>query len=202
MKLTLAQQRTYRFIKQFLAEHGFSPTVSEVATGTGIKSKGVAHRYIKAIVEAGKLRLEPGRHRNIELMEAEDDANSEAGLIPLVGTIAAGEPIEAIVNQELLDVQALLAGMNRYALRVKGDSMVEEGIFDNDVVICEPCDTANNGEIVVALIEDEAATLKRLQRNTDGTVTLIPANSALTPMVYPADKVRIQGRFVGLLRLK
>lgn len=199
--LTLAQQRTLRFIRQFIAQHGYAPTVAEVAVGIGIKSKGVAHRYIQALVSANKLRLVAGRHRNIKLIAEDDAGEGNGALIPLLGKIAAGEPIEAIVNQEFLDVQALFAGQHRYALRVKGDSMIDEGIFDDDMVICERCDTASNGEIVVALIDNEAATLKKLQKNKDNTVTLIPANAALSPKVFAADRVRIQGRFVGLLRL-
>jgi repressor LexA len=198
--LTLAQQRAYNFIKKFVAEHSHAPTVAEVASGIGIKSKGVAHRYIQALADAHKIRLATGRHRNIELLP--DDEAKSALSIPLVGNIAAGRPITAILTQETLDIEAILAGENRFALRVKGDSMIDNGILDGDLVICESCDTASNGDIVVALIDNEEATLKHLQKNNNGTVTLNPANSALKPMVYPADKVQIQGRFLGLLRLK
>lgn len=198
--LTLAQQRAHKFIKQFIAEHGFAPTVQEVAQGIGIKSKGVAHRYILALEEAGKIRLAHGRHRNVELID--DAANSDQhAQIPFLGKIAAGRPIEAISDNETLDVQALFAGANRYALRVQGDSMTDEGILDGDVVICEHCQAANDGDIVVALVDDAEATLKSFKNNRNGTVSLIPANPNLLIMVFEAERVKIQGRFVGLLRL-
>lgn len=200
MQLTLAQQRTYVFIKQFIAEHEYSPTVREVANGIGIKSKGVAHRYILALVDVGKIRLIHGRHRNIELIEDEMEGG-HSSQIPFLGKIAAGQPIEAITSHEMLDVQALFSGPNRYALRVKGDSMIDEGIFDGDVVICEHCQAANDGDIVVALVDEGEATLKRFKNNRNGTLSLIPANSTLSPMIFEAERVKIQGRFVGLLRL-
>ncbi len=196
--LTRAQQKTFEFIQDFILTEQYSPTVDEIANGIGIKSKGVAYRYVKALADAGLIRLIPNRRRNIALV----DAPNQAMALPLVGAIAAGQPIEAIAQQESVDLQALLGyATNRYALKVKGDSMIEEGIFNGDIVICEHCDTANNGDIVVALIDNQEATLKRLQRNRDGTITLIPANAALSPMVYDADRVQIQGRFIGLLRV-
>lgn len=199
--LTLAQQRAYKFIKQFIAGHGYAPTVMEVAQGIGIKSKGVAHRYILALQDAGKLVLQQGRHRNIELTENRGELGGSTCQIPLLGKIAAGKPIEVIADNEMLDINALFVGENRYALRVQGDSMIEEGIFDNDLVICEHCKAANDGEIVVALVDDGEATLKTLKNNRNGTVSLIPANPNLSTMVFEAQRVQIQGRFVGLLRL-
>src|SRR5262249_2442293 len=120
----------------------------------------------------------------------------------LVGSIAAGQPITALLNQEKLDIAAILAGENRFALRVKGDSMIDDGILVGDMVLCESCNTEWNGEIVVALIDNEEATLKYLQKNPNGTVTLRPANAAMKPMIYPAEKVQIQGKLLGLLRVK
>lgn len=196
--LTRAQQKAFEFIQNFIATEQHSPTVDEIANGIGIKSKGVAYRYVRALADAGLIRLMPNRRRNIVLV----DAPNQPMALPLVGAIAAGQPIEAIAQQESVDLKALLGyTSNRYALKVKGDSMIEEGIFDGDIVICEHCDTANNGDIVVALIDNQEATLKRLQRNQGGTITLIPANAVLSPMVYEADRVQIQGRFIGLLRV-
>ncbi len=199
--LTLAQQRTLKFIRQFFAQHGYAPTVMEVAEGIGIKSKGVAHRYILALQDAGKLEIQQGRHRNIALLEDDADSDGSASQIPLLGKIAAGQPIEAVVNNEMLDVNALFAGANRYALRVQGDSMIDEGIFDGDIVICEHCKAANDGDIVVALVDEGEATLKTLKNNRNGTVSLIPANPNLSTMIFEAGRVQIQGRFIGLLRV-
>jgi repressor LexA len=122
--------------------------------------------------------------------------------LPLMGSIAAGSPIEAITQQETIDVSQIFLGPNRFALRVKGDSMIDEGILDGDIVVCEKADNASNGQIVVALIDNEQATLKRLQRNQNNSITLLPANAKHKPQSYPADRVNIQGIFVGLLRFE
>jgi repressor LexA len=198
--LTLAHKKTEKFIRQFVEAHGYSPTASEIAAGIGIKSRGVVHRYLKALASAGRIALTPKRHRNIRLLDPVTSLLDSLSALPLVGTIAAGRPIEAVPQQEHLDIAKVFAGMNRYALQVKGDSMIDEGIFDGDIVICEKADTADNGQIVVALIDHEAATLKRLQRNKDATITLLPANSALEPMVYDAERITVQGIYVGLVR--
>lgn len=204
--LTLSQNKTLTFIKDFVAKYSYAPTMAEIAKGIGIKSRGVVHRYVHALEEHGLIHLVPGRHRNIQLLE-DDDSDGGGGQVhqemslPLLGCIAAGRPIEAIAHQERLDLSGLMLGDNRYALQVKGDSMIEEGIFDGDIVICEHSQTARNGEIVVALIDNQEATLKRLQRNPDNSITLIPANARLSPMVYEASRVMVQGIFIGLLRL-
>ena len=198
--LTLSQRKTHQFIKEYFAEYAHSPTAAEIAKGIGIKSRGVVHRYLKALVSAGHIALTPNRHRNIRLLTLAHDMLGGSALLPLVGAIAAGQPIEAISQDETIDVAQIFLGANRYALRVKGDSMIDEGIFEGDIVICERSDAADNGQIVVALIDREEATLKRLEQNTDNTVTLHPANARLEPMIYPTDRVQIQGIYIGLLR--
>ena len=193
--LTLAQRKTEEFIRGFFKEYGYAPTASEIAEGIGIKSRGVVHRYLKALVAAGSIVLTPKRHRNIRLLAPIDDSAS----LPLLGAIAAGQPIEAIPQQETVDVASIFVGPNRYALKVKGDSMIDEGILDGDIVICQKSDTAVNGQIVVALIDKEEATLKRLECH-DKIVTLYPANARLKPMIYSAERVTIQGIYIGLVR--
>ena len=194
--LTPSQHKTLTFIRQFIARYGYAPSLSEIAEGIGIRSKGVAHRYVQALAEAGHLLLHPGQQRGIELVEENvEDALS----IPLMGRIAAGQPIEAIPGQDQLDLSTLY-GPNRYALRVTGDSMVDAGILDGDTVIIEQRDVANDGEIVVALIDGEDATLKRLKYRQDGTLALIAENATMPPMIYAAERVAIQGIVVGQLR--
>lgn len=194
--LTKKQKQTYEFIKSYVQETGESPTMIEIAEGIGIKSKGTAHRYVQNLVDAKLIdREENGCWRNIRVLELANDK-----CIPLMGKIAAGKPIEAIEDQEAIDLSRLF-GPKRYALKICGNSMIDEGIHDGDVVICEPCRTAPNGSIVVALIDNNCATLKRFRNNNDGTVTLIPANADFLPANYPVDRVAIQGVFVGLLRL-
>jgi repressor LexA len=120
--------------------------------------------------------------------------------LPLLGRIAAGQPIEAIPNHDRIDLAEFFVGENRFVLRVQGDSMLEAGILDGDMVVVEQCDHASDGDIVVALIDREEATLKTLRHHSDGSVMLIPANSQMTPMIYPAERVAIQGVVVGQLR--
>ena len=194
--LTLSQRKTYAFIQRFFSEHNYAPTAAEIAQGIGITSRGVVHRYLKGLVQADLIRLLPKRHRNIELLTAPVERS-----LPLVGAIAAGQPIEAIEQQETIDLASIFLGEHRYALKVKGDSMVDEGIFDGDVVVCERTQTAENGQIVVALIDHEEATLKRFFHNKDESVTLVPANSSHHPMIYSGDRVEVQGIYVGLLRV-
>ncbi len=194
--LTMTQRKTLQFIEDFIIRHTYAPTTAEIAKGIGIKSRGVVHRYLRALNEAGHIAMTPKRHRNIRLKRN----LTQTTTLPLVGVIAAGCPIEAIEQHESIDVADVFLGDNRYMLRVKGVSMIEEGIFDGDLVVCEKSQTAETGQIVVALIDQQEATLKRVQHNQDHTITLLPANANLKPMVYAADRVEIQGIFIGLLR--
>ncbi len=196
--LTAAQQRTYEFIKRYIKDNTFAPTIAEIATGIGIRSRTAVHRSLQAIALEGLIELIPNRRRNIKLL---DTAANNDMTLPLLGAIAAGNPIEAISNDSVFDFTSVFLGPKRYALLVKGDSMIEDGIFDGDIVVCQHCDTADNGKIVVALVDNQEATLKRLQRNPNGTVTLRPANSSMRPLNYPASRVQIQGVFIGLVRV-
>jgi repressor LexA len=194
--LTPSQHKTLTFIRQFIAHHDHAPSLSEIAEGIGIQSKGVAHRYVKALADEGLIILHPGRKRGIELVEPASDKRLN---IPLLGKIAAGHPIEAIPGQDMLDLSTLY-GPNRYALRVCGDSMVDAGILDGDTVIIEQRDIANDGEIVVALIDGEDVTLKRLKYRQDDKLALVAENANMPPMIYAAKRIKIQGIVVGQLR--
>ncbi|MCU7796561.1 MAG: transcriptional repressor LexA [Candidatus Thiodiazotropha sp. (ex Myrtea spinifera)] len=195
--LTATQHRTLTFIRRYLKRRGYAPSLIEIAEGIGITSKGTAHRHVQALADAGRIRLITGRKRGIELVDENEVSKSS---LPLLGTIAAGQPIEAIVGQDRLDLADYLLGPNRYALQVKGDSMVDAGILDGDLVIIERCDTADDGAIVVALIDDEEATLKRLRRLKSGRIKLIAENPDISPMIYAAKRVRIQGVLACQLR--
>ncbi|MBT2971255.1 MAG: repressor LexA [gamma proteobacterium symbiont of Ctena orbiculata] len=195
--LTPTQDRTLAFIRRYLKRRGYAPSLIEIAEGIGISSKGTAHRHVQALAEAGAIRLIAGRKRGIELVEAEQGSKLS---LPLLGAIAAGRPIEAIAGRDRLDLADYLLGDNRYALQIKGDSMVGIGILDGDLVIIEGCDSAEDNAIVVALIDDEEATLKRLKRLKSGRIKLIAENPNIPPMTYAAKRVRIQGVLVGQLR--
>lgn len=197
--LTLGQHKVYRFITEYMQRHSCAPTMAEVADGIGIRSRGVAHRYVKALCDVGYLALEEGKKRNIRLLKRSLTKDFSYSL-PLLGKIAAGQPIEAVVDEETVDITNMFLTQGRYVLRVQGDSMVDEGILDGDLIICHQTDRAEEGQIVVALIDRESATLKRLSLKNPGFITLHPANAAHAPQTYPSDRVRIQGVYVGLLR--
>ncbi len=192
--LTSKQHQVWEFICQYIAENTYAPTTAEIAKGIGIQSRGVVHRYLKALEADGRIEMIPGRRRNIQLK-----AQNE-GSIPLIGSIAAGQPIEAVAQDEAIQLSELFVGQGRYALKVKGDSMEDEGILDGDVVICQYTEVAKNNQIVVALVDRESATLKRVEYHQNGTVTLHPANAKHEPQHYHAHQIKIQGLYVGLLR--
>lgn len=192
-------RQVYNFVRVYTARHGYTPKLREIANHLGITSRGVVHRYLRVLEEERFIRIEPDRARGIRLLKGRATAARPFSL-PLLGRIAAGRPIEAIPGEDEIDLSEFFVNRGRFVLRVAGDSMIEDGILDGDMVVVEKRETAENGEIVVALIDGVEATLKRLQKNRDGTVTLRPANAALSPMRYSASRVRIQGVVVGQFR--
>lgn len=199
--LTPRLHDTLNFIREYFTQHGYAPLLSEIALGIGIQSKGVVHRYLQDLSQAGYIEIHTGKHRGIRLIDSEyllqDKKNYS---LPLLGRIAAGHPIEAIPNHDHIDLAEFFIGENRFVLKVQGESMIEAGILDGDMVVVEQCERANDGDIVVALIDHEEATLKTLHHNDDGSIMLIPANNQMSPMIYPAERVAIQGVVVGQLR--
>lgn len=198
--LTERQKATFEFICNYHNEYGCAPKLAEIAAGIGIQSKGVVHRYLKAVAEEGLIELLPGRSRGIRLIkDVVGNLSSEAKL-PLAGKIAAGKPIEAIPDQTTINLADFFLGPNRFALKVQGESMIEAGILDGDMVIVQQRDSAENGDIIVALVDNDEATLKIFQKNKDTTVTLVPANKTMRATVYSAERIRIQGVVVGQMR--
>jgi repressor LexA len=196
--LTDGQRKVLDFIQRFVAIYTIPPKLQEIADGIGISSRGVAHRYVQALVEAGYIETDSGKHRGIRLLRS--NPYQPESRLPLLGEIAAGKPIEAIPGQDEIDLSEFF-GSNNFAIRVKGDSMIDAGILDGDTVIIEFRETANDGDIVVALIDESETTLKRFKRSQRGKyIKLIPENSEMEPMVYEAERVRIQGVLIGQLR--
>ena len=207
MTLSPRLQDTYRFVSSYILRHGRAPLHREIATALGIQSKGVINRYLRALEDEQLIELVPG-HRGIRLT-----AQTPPGTLPLLGRIAAGRhsvdlrgrdfllvTIEAIPDQDEINLMDFFMGPNRFVLRVTGDSMIDAGILNGDMVIVEQRTRAGNNEIVVALIDNEEATLKSIKYNMDGTLTLTPANPRLKPVTYPAERVAIQGVVVGQMR--
>jgi repressor LexA len=212
--LTAKQRELLLFVKERLANDGVSPSFDEMREALQLKSKSGVHRLISALEERGFIRRLPNRARALEVLKMPDAATPAATAprpvvpaaandtveIPLHGRIAAGTPIEALQGTESFSVPAALLGPGEhYALEVSGDSMIEEGILDGDFALIRKVDSARDGEIVVALIDDEEATLKTYRRE-GRTIRLEPANSRYDPQRYDEGRVRIQGRLAGLIR--
>jgi repressor LexA len=213
--LTAKQRELLLFIDDRLKESGVSPSFDEMREALDLKSKSGVHRLISALEERGFIRRLPNRARALEVVKlpetrpmttitpirpvAAAPANDTME-IPLHGRIAAGTPIEALQGTESFAVPAALLGPGEhYALEVSGDSMVDEGILDGDFALIRKADEARDGEIVVALIDNEEATLKTFRR--EGTmIRLDPANRNYEPQRYEPRRVRIQGRLAGLIR--
>jgi repressor LexA len=217
--LTAKQRDLLMFIHQRLGESGISPSFDEMREALELKSKSGVHRLISALEERGFIRRLPNRARALEVVKMPDTAAPAAAPtnviplrptappvandtieLPLHGRIAAGTPIEALQGTETFPVPAALLGPGEhYALEVSGDSMVEEGILDGDFALIRKVDTARDGEIVVALVNDEEATLKTFRREGN-MIRLDPANRHYEPQRYRPDQVQIQGRLAGLIR--
>ena len=193
--LTEREHATLQFIADYILKHRKAPLLTEIATGLGIQSKGVVHRYLSTLEDEGFIRRHQ-KHRGIELV-----GHPNYDELPLLGRIAAGKPIEAIENRELVNFAHLLGGPNRYVLQVKGHSMVDEGIRSGDLVVIEQASNARSNQIVVALIDDQEATLKRIKFPDRETIRLIPSNKNMQPKNYPADRVTIQGVLIGQVRM-
>ncbi|MDT8283649.1 MAG: transcriptional repressor LexA [Gammaproteobacteria bacterium] len=197
-QLTDKQRLTLDFIERYIARHTVAPKLQEIADGIGIRSRGVAHRYVQALIDHHYIAQDNRQHRGIRLLKP--GTHRSESVLPLLGKIAAGKPIEAIPGEDQIDLQDFF-GHNNFAIRVQGDSMIEAGIMDGDTVIIEFRETANDGDIVVALIDETEATLKKFKRSHKGRyIKLIPANKDLEEMVYEASRVRIQGVLIGQLR--
>jgi repressor LexA len=199
--LTSLEDRMLGFIRSHLADHGHAPTLTEIGAALGLRSKGTVHRYVQSLIDKGRLEQPQRGWRSLQLPARRPAARGATRTLPLLGRIAAGKPIEAIPGQDEIAVDELFQGRGkRFALEVRGDSMIEAGILDGDLVIVESRDSADDGAIVVALIDEEEATLKRLKRRRNGEIELIPANRTMALMIYAADRVRIQGVLVGQMR--
>ncbi len=197
MNLTIRQQKILDFIRARIRERGFPPTVREIGEEFGIRSTNGVHGFLRALEKKGAINRDRGLARSIEVLDPDTGELDRPGVLPLAGRIAAGRPIEAIEQQDTLDVPSLFEGSGRFALQVRGDSMIDAGILEGDYVIVEKRNVARNGEIVVALLADGEATLKRFFKDAD-QVRLVAENPSYAPIV--AREVALQGVVVGLVR--
>jgi len=199
MKLTPRQLAIVDFIRQFTREHGYSPTLNEIAAQMNV-SKVTIFEHMKALERKGAVVRSYHKARSVELAPQLARGPDEMTVLPLVGTIAAGAPIEALETPDSIDLTQLFKTSGApFVLQVRGNSMIEDGINDGDYVIIERRDSANDGDTVVALLSDGEATLKRFYREK-GRIRLQPANSTMQPIYVHPDELQIQGVVVGVLR--
>ena len=198
MPLTKRQKQILDFLKEFIDEHGYAPSFDEIRAAFGYTSLATVHEHLTNLERKGYIRRSYRESRSVEFPpEAEPTIP-----LPLLGTVAAGVPIEAVEDTESFAVpgEMVRQGFEHYVLRVSGNSMIDEHIRDGDHIIVNARDTALDGEMVVALVGDEAATVKKLYREPGNRIRLQPANPEMEPIVEDADNVRVRGVVVGLLR--
>lgn len=192
--LTKRQKEILEYVKTYILENDIAPSYREIAEHFKLSSVATVAEHVDSLKEKGYLRGDLSGARALQLTPTWDDQAFE---VALVGTIAAGEPIEAVRTNETIDIPRDMMGPNVFALKVRGNSMIDDGIFDGDVVVIERCDNPRDGDIVVALLDQENVTLKRFYREKD-YIRLQPANSAFKPI--RTKKVIVQGRVKGVLR--
>ena len=207
MNLTPKQLLILTRIRDLRLARGYSPTMQELANELDV-SKVTIFEHVEALIKKGALVRQPNKARSLEVtpnLRLPDEQRNTR--LPLVGSIAAGAPIEAVENREHLDLEELFSlrghvgdAGGTFVLRVRGDSMIDEQIRDGDYVICEQCNTARPGQTVVALLDTGEATLKKLYRESDGRIRLQPANDAYESILVKPNEVKIQGVVIGVVR--
>jgi repressor LexA len=198
LPLTKRQREILDYLNEFIARHGYAPSLEEIGRRFGLSSLATVHKHLTNLQEKGFIKRAWNRSRSVELVSSR--VGVRAVELPLLGYVAAGAPIEAVVGSETIVVPEDLVGKrDTYVLRVKGDSMIDEQIRDGDFVIVEDRHTADNGEMVIAMLDGADVTLKKFYRE-HGHVRLQPANLAMQPILAHPDHVQIQGVVVGVMR--
>lgn len=195
--LAPVQRQTLEFLRNFIAENGYAPTLKDIAEHIGVRSASTAHFHLERLVSKGFIKR--SSDGVIELVDCDTPELSPTA-VPLVGVIAAGAPIEAVERSTMIEIPpSMISGRGEvYCLEVSGNSMIEAHICDRDIVVIRKQDTADDGQIVVALLDNGTATLKTYRRLKNGKIMLIPANSSMQPITL--DNVTVQGRVIGVIR--
>ena len=200
--LTGKQQQVLDYIKKYVAEHGFPPSTREIGAALGLSSSATVHVHLQKLINAGAIKKTGSKFRTIELLVDNEYASASEDIVkvPLLGTITCGSPIEAIETpDEFFSLPISLIPRNKkvFTLKAEGESMINKGIFDGDVVIIEQKNTCNNGDIVVAMVHENEVTLKTFYQEKD-RIRLQPENDTMEPMYF--DNVTILGKAIGLYR--
>lgn len=204
MAITRRQREVYDFISDFVQKHSYSPSFEEIGEGMGLSSLATVHKHVTNLEKKGLLTRDYNRSRSIDLLPPKGRLKQAMSVnttmvLPLLGRIAAGQPIEAVQNPETISLADFVRSKEVFVLEVRGDSMQDEHILSGDYVLVERSKTAHNGDIVVALVDTTDATLKRFYREGDN-IRLQPSNAAMKPIIVPAASVEIQGKVIGVLR--
>lgn len=206
MALTRRQKELMDFLSGFIERHGYSPSYEEIAAGLQLASLATVHKHIQALETKQYLKRSYNHSRSLEIGEryfAEEKARQPKPApvaVPLLGRIAAGVPVEAINSPETLQFSDFLGNQSTFALKVRGESMIDDHICNGDYVLVEKTDTVRNGDIVVALVDGTEATLKRYYDEADGRVRLQPANTAMSPIFVNRSSLQVQGRVLAVMR--
>jgi repressor LexA len=205
MTLTKRQKEVLDYLVGFLNKNGYSPSFEEIASSLKLTSLATVHKHLSTLEKKGFIRRGYNQSRSIEVMQLpkpirEQVLERHVVELPLAGRIAAGRPLEAVEEHETISLADFARGQNTYVLQVQGESMRDDHILDGDFIVVEQTQVANPGEIVVALVGEDQATVKRFYREPGGKIRLQPANSQMAPIIVPATDVKIQGRVVGVLR--
>jgi repressor LexA len=197
--LTKRQREILDFLNEFIQQHGYAPSLEEIGHRFSLSSLATVHKHLTNLQEKGFIRRAWNRSRSVELLPGR--SGSRALELPMLGFVAAGAPIEAVATSESIAVPESLVGGRRdtYVLRVRGDSMIDEQIRDGDWVVVEDRKAADNGEMVIALVDGQDVTLKKFYRES-GRIRLQPANPAMSPILVDPDGVQIQGVVVAVMR--
>ncbi|MGB8540361.1 MAG: transcriptional repressor LexA [Candidatus Acidiferrales bacterium] len=205
MTLTKRQKEVLDYLVGFLNKNGYSPSFEEIANSLKLTSLATVHKHLSTLEKKGFIRRGYNQSRSIEVMQLpkpirEQVLERHVVELPLAGRIAAGRPLEAVEEHETISLADFARGQNTYVLQVSGESMRDDHILDGDFIVVEQTQVANPGEIVVALVGEDQATVKRFYREPGGKIRLQPANSQMSPIIVQATDVKIQGRVVGVLR--
>jgi repressor LexA len=204
MAITRRQRQVYDFISEFVQKNGYSPSFEEIGEGLELSSLATVHKHISNLEKKGLLTRDYNRSRSIDLLPPKGRLKQAMSVnttmvLPLMGRIAAGQPIEAVQSNETISLADFVRSKEVFVLEVRGDSMQDEAILNGDYVMVEKSRTAHNGDIVVALVEGSDATLKRFYRDGEN-IRLQPSNAAMEPIIVPAASVEVQGKVIGVLR--
>lgn len=205
MALTKRQRQIYDYIADFVSRNGYSPSFEEIGDGMGLSSLATVHKHISNLEKKGLLKRDYNRSRSIDILAPKGSMKKAMTMaaapleLPLLGRIAAGKPIEAVENPETLSLSDFTSSKDVYVLKVMGESMQDEHIVEGDYVIVEKAESARNGEIVVAVVNNDDATLKRIYHEGE-TTRLQPSNAKMQPIIVPSRSVAVQGRVIGVLR--